>query len=89
MRVLGYKELINGDNIMERQRIRSIKKYLSMKEVLRKFKANITMIQETKKNLQLIKNAFKSLWGGRKKEWFFNTAQGSVGGLMIAWKNIC
>lgn len=64
-------------------------KNFSIKEVLRKYKANVIMLQETKKAF-IDKKCFHTMWGGRNRDWIFTLASGSAGAMLMAWKkNIC
>lgn len=51
----------------------------------RKYKADIIMIQETKK-FSVHKQCFRTFWGGRNKDWIHIPSQGSAGGVLIAWR---
>lgn len=56
MWLLGNKQLPNEDNLLNIKGMGEIKKNLTIKEVLRKFKTDIIMLQETK-DKWLIQNA--------------------------------
>lgn len=59
-------------------------KNLSIRELLRRYKADIVMLQESKK--QKIDKPFRSFQGGRNKDWIFSPAEGSAGGMVTGWK---
>lgn len=59
----------------------------SVKYVFRKYKADVIMLQETKKPF-IDKKCFQSVWGGTNRELFFTSASGSAGGMMIAWEKV-
>lgn len=63
----------------------SPRKNFSIKEVLRKYKADVIMMQETKKQ-SINKKCLQTLWGVRGGDWVF-TPDGSAGGMLIAWKS--
>lgn len=76
----------NEDNILECQRFGRPRKALSIKEVLRKYKADIVMIQESKK-FSLERQCFRFFWGGRNKDWTFTRAEGTNGGYDYSMEN--
>lgn len=60
------------------------KKNSSIKEVLKKQKADVVILQETKKP-SINKRLFQSVWGGRNREWVFTPSEDAAGGMLIAW----
>lgn len=62
------------------------KKNFSIKDLRRKYKADIVMLQESKKQGS-IKQCFRSFWGGRNKDCVFSPAKRSAGVMVIGWKD--
>lgn len=54
------------------------KKRCSVKEVLKKYKADVVMIQETRK-FSIGKKSIQSCRGGRNKDWVFSPSEGAAG----------
>lgn len=53
--------------------------------MLRKYKADIIMLQETKKPV-IDRKCFQTLSGSRNRDWIFTLADGSAGAMLIGWK---
>lgn len=60
-------------------------KNFSIKDILRKFKADVIMLLETKKS-SISNSSFRTFWGGRNEEWIYSSSNGSAGGMLIGWK---
>lgn len=60
-------------------------KNFSIKEVLRRYKADIIMLQETKKEV-IDNKCFQSVWGSRKHDWVSLLPTALAGGMLISWK---
>ena len=61
-------------------------KRLWVRNLIRKWKANIVCLQETK--LELInKGVICSLWGGQHVDWLYLCSMGASGGVLLMWDN--
>lgn len=49
----------------------------SIKEVLKRYKADVIMLEDTKKEV-IAKKCFQSVWGRRNHDWVFTPASGSA-----------
>lgn len=82
---------LNGQDISKRiiswdvKGLWSPRKNFSIKEVLRKYKADVIKMQETKKQ-SINKKCLQTLWGVRGPNWVFTPADGSAGGMFFPWK---
>lgn len=63
-----------------------LKKTSSIKEVFKKYKADLIMIQETTK-FSIDKISIQSWWRGRNKDWVYSPSEGAARGMLIAWKS--
>lgn len=55
------------------------------KWIFRKYKADVIMLQETKKPW-ISRQCFRSFCEGRNKDWIYTPSFGSAGGMLIEWK---
>ena len=61
-------------------------KRLWVRNLIRKWKADIVCLQETK--LELInKGVICSLWGGQHVDWLYLCSMGASGGVLLMWDN--
>ena len=61
-------------------------KRLWVRNLIRKWKADIVCLQETK--LELInKGVICSLWGGQHVDWLYLGSMGASGGVLLMWDN--
>ena len=61
-------------------------KRLQVRNLIRKWKADIVCLQETK--LELInRGVIFSLWGGHHVDWLYLGSMGASGGVLLMWDN--
>ncbi|XP_075673783.1 uncharacterized protein LOC142643129 [Castanea sativa] len=61
-------------------------KLLQVRNLIRKWKANIVCLQETKMEL-INRGVICSLWGGQHVDWLYLGSVGASGGVLLMWDN--
>eukprot|EP00268_Persea_americana_P015177 TRINITY_DN16895_c1_g4_i1.p1 TRINITY_DN16895_c1_g4~~TRINITY_DN16895_c1_g4_i1.p1 ORF type:complete len:121 (-),score=21.24 TRINITY_DN16895_c1_g4_i1:157-519(-) len=80
----GTLPITHKDRIMECSRIRGAARRQMVKELVRRQKVHIAMLQETKLK-EVLHSIVRELWGRKHVKWVARDAIGTSGDLLVMW----